>query len=126
MLRFQVLHGAQCNLWCFIGSSNGQITKKACKHKRKLFIARRNSNNPDLINHCKGYCKILYVVIKEDKIHNFAHKNKKSLNKNKTICDLVNLETNKTVDREKISNLIMDGSSISDRQEIANVFNKYI
>jgi hypothetical protein len=39
---------------------------------------------------------------------------------------LVNLETNKTVDREKISNLIMDGSSISDRQEIANVFNKYI
>ena len=39
---------------------------------------------------------------------------------------MVNLETNKTVDTEKISTLNIDGNSISDRQEIANVFNKYI
>jgi len=126
VLLVQVLHGVQCNLWLLSGSSNVQITKHACKHKRELFIARRKSNNPDLINHYKRYCKIPYAVFKEDKIPNFAHKNKKSLNKNKTICDMVNLETNKTVDTEKISTLNIDGNSISDRQEIANSFNKYI
>jgi hypothetical protein len=31
------------------------------KHKRELFIASRNSNNLDLINHYKRYCKILSV-----------------------------------------------------------------
>jgi hypothetical protein len=47
------------------------------------------------------------------------------LNKNKTIWDTVNLETNKTGNIEKINTLNFDGNSISDRQEIANTFNKY-
>jgi len=45
---------------------------------------------------------------------------KKSSNKNKTIWDTVNLETNKTGKYQDC-----DGNSISDRQEIANAFNKY-
>ena len=50
---------------------------------------------------------------------------KKSLNKNKTIWDIVKLETNETGNTEKIDTLNLDGNSISDRQEIANAFNKY-
>jgi hypothetical protein len=47
------------------------------------------------------------------------------LNKNKTIWNTVNLKTNKTGNTEKINTLNIDGSSISDRQEIANALNKY-
>jgi hypothetical protein len=98
----------------------------SCKHKRELFIACRNSNNPDLINHYKIYCKILSAVIKEAKKLNYVDKiKKKSLNKNKTIWDIVNVETNRTGDTEKINTLNIDGNSISDCQEIANAFNKY-
>ena len=50
---------------------------------------------------------------------------KKSLNKNKSISNIVNLETNKTGYTEKIDTLNLDGNSISDRQEIANAFNKH-
>jgi hypothetical protein len=96
-----------------------------CKHKREIFIACRNSNNPVLINHYKRYCKILSSVIKEAKKLNYADKIKKSLNKNNTICDIVNLETNKTGNTEKTNTLNIDGNSISDRQEIAKAFNKY-
>jgi len=61
----------------------------SCKHKIKLFIACRNSNNLELINHYKRYCKILSFAIKEAKKLYYADKN--SLNKNKTIWDIVNL-----------------------------------
>jgi len=47
------------------------------------------------------------------------------LKKNKTIWNIVNLETNNTGNTEKINTLNIDGNSISDRQEIANAFNKY-
>jgi hypothetical protein len=55
------------------------------------------------------------------------------LNKNNTIWDKVNLETNKTGNTEtnktgnteKINTLNIDGNSISDRQEIAKAFNIY-
>ena len=62
----------------------------------------------------------------EAKKLNYADKIKKSLNKNKNIWDIVNLETNKTGNTEKINTLNLDGNSISDRQEIANTFNKYL
>ena len=35
------------------------------------------------------------------------------------------METNNTGNTEKINTLNIDGNSISDRQEIANAFNKY-
>jgi len=47
------------------------------------------------------------------------------VNKNKTVWDIVNLETNKTGNTEAINTLKIDGNTISDRQEIANAFNKY-
>ena len=97
----------------------------SCRYKRELFIASRNSNNAELIYYYKRYCKILSAVIKEAKKLNYADKIKKSLNKNKTIWNTVNLETNNTGNTEKINTLNIDGNSISDRQEIANAFNKY-
>jgi len=60
-----------------------------------------NSNNLHLINYYKRHCKILSAVIKESKKLNYADKIKKSLNKNKTIWNTVNLETNKTGITEK-------------------------
>ena len=69
----------------------------SCKHKRELFTACRNNNNPDLLKHYKCYCKILSAVIKEAKKLNYADKIKKALNKNKTTWNnIVNLESNKT------------------------------
>jgi len=73
----------------------------------------------------KRYCKILTAVIKEAKKLNYAEKIKKSINKNKTLWDIVNLETNKTGNTEETNTLKTDGHTISDGQEIANAFNKY-
>ena len=47
------------------------------------------------------------------------------MNKNRTIWNTVNLETNKTGNTKKINTLNIEGNSITDRQEIANAFNKY-
>jgi hypothetical protein len=41
--------------------------KKSCKRKRELYIASRSSNNLELSNYYKKYCKILSGVIKEAK-----------------------------------------------------------
>jgi hypothetical protein len=79
----------------------------------------------DFIAYYKRYCKILSIVIKEAKKLNNAEKIKKSVNKNKTVWDIVNLETNKTGNTEEIDTLKIDVNIIRDRQEIANVFNKY-
>jgi hypothetical protein len=97
----------------------------SCKHKRELFIASTNSNNSDLKTTYRRYCTILSVVIKEAKKLNYADKIKKSVNKNKTVWDIVNLETIKTGDTEETNTLKIDGNTISDHQEIANAFNKY-
>jgi hypothetical protein len=79
----------------------------------------------DLIAYYRRYCKILSTVIKEAKKLNYAYKIKKSVNKNKTVWDIVNLETNKTGNTEVINKLKVDGNTINDCQEIANAFNKY-
>ena len=97
----------------------------SCKHKTELFIASRNSNNLDFKMYYRRYCKILSVVIKEAKKLNYADKIKKSVNKNKTVWDIVNLETNKTGNAEEINTLKIGGNTINDHQEIANAFNKY-
>jgi hypothetical protein len=92
----------------------------SCKHKREHFIACSKCNNPNLIIQYKRYCKIV-----SRKPKNLIMQIKKSLNKNKTIWDIVNLETNETENTEKINALNIGGKSSSDHQEIANAFNKY-
>jgi hypothetical protein len=65
------------------------------------------------------------LLSRKPKKLNYADKIKKSLNKNKTIWDPVNLETNKTGNTEKINTLNIDGNSIGDCQKKANAFNKW-
>jgi len=96
----------------------------SCKHKRELFTACRNNNNPDLLKHYKSYCKILSAIIKEAKKLHYADKIKKASNKNKTIWNIVHLESNKTDNTDKINTLNINWIPISDCQKMANEFNK--
>ena len=80
-------------------------------------------NNPALLKHYKSYCKIQSAVIKEAKKLNYADKIKKASNENKTIWNIVNLESNKTGNTDKINTLNINGFLISDCQQIANEFN---
>jgi len=75
----------------------------SCKHKRELFTACRNNNNQDLLKNYKNYCKIQSAVIKEAKKLNYADKIKKASNKNKTIWNIINLESNKTLTLTKLT-----------------------
>jgi hypothetical protein len=88
-------------------------------------MACRNSNNLDLINYYKKYCKILSSVVREAKKLKFANKINKSLNKNKAIWDIVKLETNKTRNTDKTITLNIEGTPVSNHKDIANEFNKY-
>jgi hypothetical protein len=96
-------------------SNNNRITLgilTSCKHKRELFIACKDSNNLYLLNYYKKYCKILSEVIKEAKKLKYADKISKSSNKNKTIWDIVKLETNKTRNTGKTSILNVQGTPV--------------
>ena len=97
----------------------------SCKHKRELFTACRNNNNPDLLKHYKSYCKILSAVIMEAKKPNYEDKMKKASNKNKTIWNIVNIESSKTGNTDKINTLNINGIPIGDCQKMAFEFNKY-
>ena len=50
---------------------------------------------------------------------------KKASNKNKTIWNIVNLESNKIGNTDKINALNIKGIPISDCQKMADEFNKY-
>ena len=50
---------------------------------------------------------------------------KKSCNRNKTVWDIVKLEINKSGYTDRINTLNVRGTSITNSQEIVNVFNKY-
>ena len=85
-------------------------------------MACRNSNNSELRNYYKKYCKILSKVIKEAKKLKYDNKIQNSKNKNKTIWDIVKLETNKGPNNEKICTLKVDGKWIREKQEIVEFF----
>ena len=73
----------------------------------------------------KSYCRILSAFIREAKKQNYADKIKKASNKNKTIWNIIHLESNKTDNTDKINTLNINGIPISDCQKMANEFNKY-
>jgi hypothetical protein len=67
--------------------------RTSCKHKWELYIACRN--NSELRNYYKKYCKILSTVIKEAKRLKYDSKIQKSNIQNKTVWDIVKMETGK-------------------------------
>jgi hypothetical protein len=74
----------------------------------------------------KKYCNILFAVVKKAKKLAYAVKIDKSLNKNKTIWDIVKLETNKIGNRDQATTLNIEGTLVRNCQDIANEFNKYL
>ncbi len=97
-----------------------------CKHKRELYNACRNNNgNQELLTYYKKYSKILSTVIKEAKKLNYADRIKKAPNKNKTIWNTINIESNKTDCSNTIRALNINGTLTNDGQAMANGFNEY-
>jgi hypothetical protein len=61
---------------------------------------------------------------RKQKKPNYAYKINKAPNKNKIIWDIIKLENNKTRNIDKIVISTIEGTSVSNLQEIANEFNK--
>ena len=97
--------------------------RTSCKHKRELHV--ESKSNSKLREHYKKYCKILSAVINEAKKLTHNNKIKKSTNPNKTIWDIVKMETGKT---NLTKNDIIDKLKVGDKLEndykkIAETFN---
>jgi hypothetical protein len=58
--------------------------KISCNHKKDLYLLSRDSNDINLKEYCKQYCKILSSVIKEAKRLEYNNKIINSSNKMKT------------------------------------------
>jgi hypothetical protein len=86
----------------------------------------KNNNNSELNNYYKKYCNILSKVIKEAKRLKYDNKIQNSSNKNKTIWDIVKVESNKVPNNEKICTLKANGKLIRETQAIAEIFNDYL
>ncbi|PNF30772.1 hypothetical protein B7P43_G06180, partial [Cryptotermes secundus] len=99
--------------------------KTSCKHKRQLYLASRDSNDPRLKSHYKMYCKILSKVIKEAKQNNYNSQILKSNNKIKTTWDIVKVESGKKSVNEDVQSLNIEGKSTNNPQAIASAFNEY-
>jgi hypothetical protein len=62
----KIFHRSFTKAWLTTG------IKTSCINKRKLFLTTRNSNDPNLLNYYKKYCRILTGVIKLAKKNSIA------------------------------------------------------
>ena len=95
-----------------------------CQHKRELYILCKGTNNSKIINYYKTYCKILSKVIKAVKRIQFNNLIKHSKNKTKTMWNIVRTKINNQDSNNTLS-LNIEGKSINDHCDLANVFNDY-
>ena len=93
--------------------------------KRELYLNSRSSNDPNLNKYYKLYCKLLHKVIKEARILQYKKHLITSQNKTKTTWNIVKSETEKTIKKEDISSLNINGMLIQNQQTIASFFNNY-
>jgi len=70
-----------------------EFKKTSYQHRRKLYLASRNTNDLRLKSHYKVYCKILSIVIKEAKQNNYNNQILESKNKIKNLWEIVKLES---------------------------------
>ena len=108
--------------------NNNWITlgiRTSCKRKRELFLLTRNSNNAALKQYYKVYCKILTKVIKDAKRMTLNKRISKSNNKTKTTWNIINELLGKQQSMQGMQKLIIDGTQLTNQQDIANAFNKY-
>ena len=99
--------------------------KTSCKHKRELYLLSRNSNNLALKQYYKTYCKILMNVINEAKRIMYNKRILKSNNKFKTTWNIINELTGKQRSANDIQKIPIEGTHLTNLQDIAEAFNKY-
>jgi len=99
--------------------------KTSCKRKRELFILLRNSNNPDLKQYYKNYCKILGKVIKEAKKMTISKRISNSHNKSKTMWNIIKDLLGKQHCTQDILKLTTEANHVTKQHSIANALNNY-
>jgi hypothetical protein len=99
--------------------------RTSCRHKRELYVASKS--NPKLHDHYNKYCKILSSIINEAKKLAYSSKIKKSIIPNKTLWDIIKMETGKTnsTKNDIIDKLQIGDELVNDYKIIAETFNKY-
>ena len=102
-----------------------QGIKISCLNKKKLFIAQRNSNDPNLTVYYKKYCTIFTRVIKLAKQNYYNSLISCSSNRNKTIWNIINSSINKKPTNHNIASISVDGKPTNNGQTIAETFNKH-
>ena len=100
--------------------------RTSCKHKRELYLFCKNSNDPQLKNYYKLYCKILSNIIREAKKHYYSKQIENSKNKMKTIWDITGTLTGTKTKNEDIHQLNINGNINYNLQTIPDFFNNYL
>jgi hypothetical protein len=88
--------------------------KISCNHKKDLYLLSRDSNDINLKEYYKQYCKILSSVIKEAKQLTYNNKIINYSNKMKTTWNIIKSETGR-----------LNGHTTSKYQNTPDTFNKY-
>ena len=97
----------------------------SCKHKRELYKELQNNNNDTLARYYKDYSKILSMIIRKVKKIEHGKLILNSHNKVKTTWDITNKESGRNKKRSEIQAVKFEGKKITDKQNIAESFNKY-
>jgi len=111
-----------------LSNHNSWITsgiRTSCRHKRELYIEHRNNKNPTLKKYFKDYCQILSKVIKEAKRMEYDRHILNSNNVMRISWKLKNKELGKDHKNHGIQSVIINGTSTSNHQIIADAFNKH-
>ena len=101
-------------------NNNSWVTpgiKTSCKRKRFLYLLTKNSDDINLKNYYKQYCKTLTAVIKKAKHSMYNRRIDNSINKMKTIWNIIKAETNRV---KETTNIDHNNYQIS-----PEVFNRY-
>ena len=99
--------------------------KISCLNKRKLFIAQRNSNDPNLTVYYKKYCIILTRINQLAKQIYYNSLISCSSNRNKTVWNIINSSINKKPTNHNIASISVDGKQTINGQIIAETINKH-
>jgi hypothetical protein len=106
---------------------NGWITtgiRISCKRKQSLYIICRTSGNRLAQEYYKKYCKVLKKVIVKAKKNYYNRQIESSSNKLKTIWKIIKESTRNVQPINAIREIHTGCRQITDKQEIANHFNK--
>ena len=101
-------------------NNNSWITpgiRTSCKRKRFLYLLTKNSDDINLKNYYKQYCKTLTAVIKEAKSSMYNRRIDNSTNKMKTAWNIIKTETNRV---KETTNIVHNN-----HQNSPEAFNKY-